>query len=198
MAASIMYGPLGMMILIVGLISAVAAVVFRHRVARAMKAEEEALAEAGVSSYLGFHLQRVNGLLADDSHRKRLMDAVDAAVQMRHNIDSLDTLSEAPSISCDQATDLAQILVQRLSQLRSVGASETRLPLILDEPFSDLDPSMKPLLLELLSTTAGNPQVIFLTEDEEVASWARLEALTGEVSIIEPRPEHEERRLIVA
>lgn len=221
---TMMVGPIGLLALLVGLGAAVGSIVFRRRMEEALVAEEQALEEAGASSYLGFHLQRVNGLLADDGHRKRLMDAaegsreaqreweavagsvtvdfafkhkdaVDAAAQVRRNVDSLDTMSSTtPSISRDQATDLAQVLVQRLSEARGIGKSDPTLPLVLDEPFADVDPSVKPLLLELLSTTAGNPQVIFLTEDEDVASWARLEALTGDVSIIEPTPEHEDRR----
>ena len=47
---------------------------------------------------------------------------------------------------------------------------------------------MKPALLELLRRTAGTPQVILLTDDEDVASWARLEALTGELTVLEPSP----------
>ena len=57
---------------------------------------------------------------------------------------------------------------------------------------------MKPPLLELLGRSSGNPQIIFLTEDEDVASWARLEALTGELAIVEPTPEHREERERVA
>jgi hypothetical protein len=58
------------------------------------------------------------------------------------------------------------------------------------------------MLLELLSSGAGSPQIIFLTEDEDVASWARLEALTGDVSIVEPEPvrddvEHADRTLAI-
>ena len=37
-----------------------------------------------------------------------------------------------------------------------------------------------------------SPQVILLTEREDVASWARLEALTGEVALVEPRTEPRE------
>ena len=44
-------------------------------------------------------------------------------------------------------------------------------------------------LLELVARSAGNPQVILLTADEEVASWARLEALTGELAVLEPTPD---------
>ena len=54
---------------------------------------------------------------------------------------------------------------------------------------------MKLLLLELLGRSAGEPQIVFLTEDEDVASWARLEALTGEVSVIEPAPEQDDVHL---
>ena len=44
------------------------------------------------------------------------------------------------------------------------------MPLLLDDPFQQLDPSVKPLLLELLGRSAGEPQIVFLTEDEDVAS----------------------------
>ena len=67
------------------------------------------------------------------------------------------------------------------------------MPLLLDDPFQQLDPSVKPLLLELLGRSAGEPQIVFLTEDEDVAAWARLEALTGEVALIEPAPAHDVR-----
>jgi len=44
-------------------------------------------------------------------------------------------------------------------------------------------------LLELVARSAGSPQVILLTADEDVASWARLEALAGTVSVLEPTPD---------
>ena len=45
---------------------------------------------------------------------------------------------------------------------------------------------------DVTANHAGSPQLIVLTQDEDVASWARLEALTGALSIIEPSPEHTE------
>ena len=33
---------------------------------------------------------------------------------------------------------------------------------------------------------SANQQVIYLTEDPDVASWARVEALTGQLAIVEP------------
>ena len=68
-------------------------------------------------------------------------------------------------------------------------------PLLLDDPFQQLDASVKPLLLELLGRSGGEPQIVFLTEDEDVASWARLEALTGDLALIEPQPSHDEHRV---
>jgi hypothetical protein len=49
------------------------------------------------------------------------------------------------------------------------------------------------MLLELLGRSAGDPQIVFLTEDDDVASWARLEALTGELALIEPEPEQDQK-----
>jgi uncharacterized protein YhaN len=197
-------------------------VVFRSAMERAERAEEEALAEAGAQSYLGFHLQRVNGLLSSDANRKKLMAAaedhkkaitewkriagdiqvdwalehreeVEAMAHVRRDITSLGTLSQsAPDMDNDKATDLARVLVSRLGEVRRFGSEGESFPLILDDPFVDLEPGIKPSLLELLGHGPGTPQLIFLTEDEDVASWARLEALTGALSIIEPTPESSE------
>ncbi|MEY2459727.1 MAG: thiamine transport system ATP-binding protein, partial [Acidimicrobiaceae bacterium] len=60
--------------------------------------------------------------------------------------------------------------------------------------FVELEGGLKPSLLELLGHGAASPQLIFLTEDEDVASWARLEALTGALSIIEPTPDAVEQK----
>ncbi len=95
----------------------------------------------------------------------------------------------APEADDDRTTDLAHVLVTRLSELRRLGVAGESFPLVLDDPFIDLEPAMKPALLELLGHTAGSPQLIFLTNDEDVASWARLEALTGALAIVEAQPD---------
>jgi hypothetical protein len=197
-------------------------VFFRSSMQKAAQLEEEALAEAGAQSYLGFHLQRVNGLLSDDQARKRIMAAaeafrvataawrnvagdvamgwalehheeIQAAARVRLDVTALSTMSStAPALDSDRTTDLARVLIGRLNELRSFGEDGESFPLILDDPLIGLHPSVKPALLELLGDAAGAPQLIFLTEDEDVASWARLEALTGALSILEPKPEHHE------
>ena len=47
------------------------AVVAERRIARASRAEQEALSEAGAQSYLGFHLERVNTMLSSVETRKK-------------------------------------------------------------------------------------------------------------------------------
>lgn len=205
-------------------LSVLLSVIFRSAMERASRAEEEALAEAGAQSYLGFHLQRVNGLLSSDANRKKLMTAaedhkkamiewkriagdiqvdwafehreeVDATAHVRKDITALSALSSTgPDMNDDRAADLARVLVTRLSEARHFGLGGESYPLMLDDPFVDLDPGLKPSLLELLGHGSGTPQLVFLTEDEDVASWARLEALTGALSIIEPTPDAAENK----
>jgi hypothetical protein len=209
-------GVVGLLFMAVALAGVAASLMARARVGRATKAEEKALADAGANSYLGFQLQRVNGLLGNDSSRKALMDVAGArrtarsewqqiagdipvewalanreeiheASRLRREVDALGAISStAPDVPNDLMGDLAHVLVSRLAELRSVAGEGV--PLLLDDPFQQLDRSVKPLLLELLGRSAGEPQIVFLTEDEDVASWARLEALTGDVALIEPEP----------
>lgn len=215
-------GTAGLGFLAIAVLSVVASLVARAQLIRAGQAEEAALAEAGASSYLGFQLQRVNSLLGDDTSRRAFMDVAEArrgalaewhtlagdipvewalanreeitvAAGLRREVDALASLSSSPETAADDATDeLTQALVARLAEARSVAGEGV--PLILDDPFHQLDPAVKLRLLELLGRSAGEPQVVILTEDEDVASWARLESLTGEVSLIEPVPQHEDER----
>ena len=194
----------------------------RTRAEKARKAEAEALADAGAQSYLGFHLQRVNGMLSSDQARKRLItvgeahrtahaawteiagdvpvewaidhyEEISAAARVRIDITAHATMAAAEHVvEDDTTTDLARVLIARLAELRRLGDGTEALPLILDDPFAELDRSAKPALLELLSHTSGSPQLIYLTDDEDVASWARLEALTGALAIIEPDAESPE------
>jgi hypothetical protein len=220
--AALFMPPAAFPLLAIALVSVLVSVWFRNTVNRAAKAEDEALAEAHAQSYLGFQIQRVNGLLSSDAHRKELMQAaqahrgaveawraisgdiqVDWALEHREEIvvtarvrDEMHTLGALSSTGSmpedDKTSDLARVVLARLVELRTLGNNES-FPLVLDDPFVDVEKSTKPALLELLNRADNAPQLIFLTEDEDVASWARLEALTGVLSIVEPQPEHDER-----
>ncbi|HEX5365828.1 MAG TPA: hypothetical protein VFW63_04065 [Acidimicrobiales bacterium] len=110
---------------------------------------------------------------------------IQAAARLRQHIAALRSLSSsAPDLSDDEAVALAQAIVSQLTAATGTGGN--RPPVVLDETFEQLEPAVVPLLLELLPGLVGDLQVILLTEDEAIASWARLEALAGELALIEP------------
>ena len=185
-----------------------------QRMERARKAENEALAAAGAESYLGFHLQRVNGLLDSEQARKRLMEAdheYEAAMQawMRlagdivpdwanehraeieataDQLQNMTTFGSGPMVDTDddQIAALAHALMQRLTKVRDIGPAGESLPLVLDDALVGLDSDMKASLLELLVHSSDDQQIVFLTQDSQVTEWARVEAITGELAILEP------------
>jgi hypothetical protein len=110
---------------------------------------------------------------------------IQAAARLRQHIAALRSLSSsAPDLSDDDAVALAHAIVSQLNAAtKNTGA---RPPVLLDETFDQLEPAVVPLLLELLPGLVGDLQVMLLTEDEAIASWARLEALAGELSLVEP------------
>jgi hypothetical protein len=206
--------------LAVAMLTTVIAIRFRRRMELARKAESEALATAGARSYIGFHLQRVNGLLQGQHNRQRLAQAaedhrqavarwgalagevaVEWALTMRERIaTAAQRLADegrartglaGPSLRSVEPADLAHALVARLAELRHAGPGGQSLPLVLDEPLIGVEPSIKQWMLELIGRSAGTPQVVYLTEDEDVAAWARMEAVAGHLAVIEPSPEHE-------
>jgi hypothetical protein len=191
---------------------------FRRRVERARRSEQDALEAAGAQSYLAFHVQRVDELVQEDKARQRLLAAaadhrraagrwielagdvsvdwalehhaeIAVAARLRADVRNLGVMSSTAPEQQDAVSDLAHALVGRLNRARTLGALGETFPLVIDEPFGGLDPALKAPLLEVLAQSSGRPQVILLTADEEIASWARLEALTGELAVLEPTPD---------
>lgn len=202
--------PLG----VVAMISVAVSIRYWKRMDRARAEEDAALAEAGAQSYLGFHLQRVNSLLSSDVGRRRLIVAaeehrdaaqrwaalagdvdVEWAAQNRPEITAAAKLRQSvrpagPLDDSDEATDdtaaIAHAVVGRLTALRGLGGSSESFPALLDEPFAHVDSAVLPALLEILVNSSEHQQVVLLTESPAVASWARLEAMTANIGIIEP------------
>ena len=191
------------------------AVVFRRRMEHARVAEDEALARAGKQSYIGFQIQRVDRLLdgqkslsrvAMASEEQRLALAewqqiagdispdwalqnrqqIEAQSQRRHGGDG--TGGVHPDLD---PAELAHWLAARFTALRRVGPAGESLPLVLDDPLVGVDAGVKQWVLELIGRSAGSPQVVYLTADPDVAAWARLEAMAGHLSVLEPAPEEE-------
>ncbi|WP_426574288.1 hypothetical protein [Aquihabitans sp. McL0605] len=202
-------------ILAIGLITVLMAFMLRARVEAVQRQEQSALADAGVNSYLGYVVGRVNDMMDDtESRRRRLAVAedhraaamrwtrlagdvsvewalshheeIETAARLRRELSNLGQISTTAPALDEETTALAQSLISHLGRLRTLGSGGESLPLILDDPFTEVAPSTKLTLMELLARSAGTPQVILLTDQDEVASWARLEALTGEVALVEP------------
>lgn len=193
-----------------------------RRMEAARRHEQEALQAAGAQSYLAFQINKVNGLVADDRQRRQLMrlaefhraalaewqllagdipvewalehraEIRDAAERLRSAVEVRNPMAVRLSPDEETAADLAHALLHRLNHLRTLAGGES-LPLFLDEPFPQVDATVKAELLELLMKASREQQVILLTEDEDVASWARLEAMTGGLSIVEPNTVAEDR-----
>ena len=202
--------------LAVAIAATAASIGYWQRLEQARRREEEALQAAGATSYLTFQLHRVNGLLGNDQARRLMMRAAEEhraalaewrvlvggiplewALQHRREIrQQAKTLRGGAGMhnplgvivvpSEDKTPELAQALLQRLQHLKSLGAGGESFPLLLDDALSGVDSTTKPELLELLTKASVNQQVIYLTEDPDVASWARVEALTGQLAIVEP------------
>jgi len=202
-------------ILAIGLVTILMAFMFRARVEAVQRMEQSALADAGVDSYLGYVVGRVNDMMEDTEARRRRLavaedhraaatrwtrvagdvsvewalshhEEIETAARLRRELSTLGQLSTTAPALDDETTALAQSLIAHLGRLRTIGSGGESMPLILDDPFTDVAPSTKLTLMELLARTAGTPQVILLTDQDEVATWARLEALTGEVALVEP------------
>jgi hypothetical protein len=174
-------GTLGVVPLAIIALAAVAvSIVYWRRMESARSAEDDALADAGAQSYLGFHLQRVNSLLSSDSGRRRLITAAeehrDAAQRWSVLAGDVDVewasrnhsfISEAARLRqnvaptgaagvderhVDDTAAIAHAVVTRLTDLRNLGGSTESVPALLDEPFANVDPGVLPALLEIMVT----------------------------------------------
>jgi hypothetical protein len=196
-----------------------------RQVRDAEAAEQEALVQVGANGYLNFHLQRVNKLLTSDQSRKRLMNAAEqhraalaewrliagditvewaqtnrseirAAARQSETANRLGVVARAtPKVGNEVARDVTSALVAKLAEVRTMGPGGECFPVILDDPFSSVPETAKSGLLEAVLKASSTQQIIFLTEDPAVSSWARVEALTGALAIVEPATAHAEEEV---
>jgi hypothetical protein len=183
----------------------------RRAVRQAERIEQEALGLAGAQSYLGFHLQRVNGMLSSAETRRRLATAADLhrkALATWHGIAAdipVDwafahqggivstalvehAMAAQPQLLSPSDRPAAEAVATLLTDSPGGHADDDLLPLILDEPFPDLDGPAARRLLGQLSRWSGLRQVILLTGSQVVRDWAAAEATMGKVHLIEAAP----------
>jgi uncharacterized protein YhaN len=204
---------LTILLAIIAVMMLTASLVRKYLMLRARKAEEAVLAEAGAQTYLGFHMQRVNGLVESQQARQNLIEAkvahdgalerwaelagdisLDWAFEHRDEIEAAAThvaavTDSGVSAPPDDADDLAactRALMQRVDDVRTFGPASESLPLIIDDAFSGLKADLKAKILGILVQVSESQQVVLLTSEDDVADWARSEAIHGTMSIIEP------------
>lgn len=199
-------------------LAVVVSVVFWRRTEAARRREEDALAEAGARSYLGFHLQRVNTLMSSDLSRRRLLKAaevhqratgrwqavagdtdVDWVLARRTRISAAARLGRdggsggattdaATHRPADEVAELHHAVSAAMAALRDVGGCGESYPLLVDEAFAHVERTTLPALLELLMRGARRQQVVVLTADPSIQNWAQLEAMAGTLGVVELRP----------
>jgi ABC-type molybdate transport system ATPase subunit len=74
-------------------------------------------------------------------------------------------------------------LTDRVASNRAITGDADPLPLFLEDPLQRLDRPEKAPVLEFLGRLAEHQQIVLVTGDEDVVAWARLEAMTGAVSV---------------
>ena len=88
--------------------------------------------------------------------------------------------------SPQKMAELERYLQERLAALRHCGADGESLPLLMDECFLHLRADAKWAMLDLVDRFSAHAQVIYLTNDNEVATWARRRATTGSIAFLDP------------
>jgi hypothetical protein len=180
----------------------------RRGVSKAERLETEALQMAGAQSYLGFHLQRVNGMLSSAETRRRLATAADLhrkALAAWHGVAgdiSVDwafdhqsaivatalvehALAAQPQLLAPEDRAKAEALATFLTDTPVTQSDDDVLPIVLDEPFEGLDPTATRRMLGQLSRWCGLRQVIVFSGSPVVRDWAAAEATLGKVHLVE-------------
>ena len=86
----------------------------------------------------------------------------------------------------EKVHEVRRYLQERLAALRRCGVGAESLPLLLDEGFLHLRSDAKWGMLDFLDRLSSEGQVVYLTNDGEVATWARRRAATGSISLLDP------------
>ena len=185
-------------------------VILNQRVLTARGDADEALADAGLRSYSSLQLQRIDGLLDNGRAHRRMVRAraerdeatrdwtalvggvdttwaLDHRDEIREAAESLTELGATTDVGPDDPSAIcAHAVLTRLRACRTLGPDGESLPLLLDDPFATIDADHRPALLRTLLRLAADHQIVILTDDDDIATWARAEAAHGTMSLVEP------------
>jgi hypothetical protein len=99
------------------------------------------------------------------------------------------TLGDQPAAAALASTaDIERYLLARVTAARNAGPQREPLPLILDDPFARIRGDRKWEVLDLVERLAQQAQIVYLTDDPDVALWARRRLATGSLLLLEATP----------
>ncbi|HEX2849310.1 MAG TPA: hypothetical protein VHN98_02100 [Acidimicrobiales bacterium] len=149
--------------------------------ADAREPDPEELASRREMTAMAFHT--ANRLVPDISLIKDRRAAVERRVLV------LEVQSDDEGVpSSEKIAEIERELQHRLAALRHCGRDGEQLPLLLDDCFLNLRADAKWQMLDLVDRLAAHAQLIYLTADPDVTTWARRRAATGSISFQEPHP----------
>ena len=169
---------------------------------------EDALADAGIRSYSSLQLDRIDGLLDTGNAQRRAVrariehdEAARAWTALARGIDlnwallnageiedaasMMNGLGAAGADPDDPSMRWAQTLMSRVHHCRSLGPDGERLPLLLDEPFTGVDPAHRTALLDAVRHQATQHQMVLFTNDVGIVAWTRGEVAAQRAALVE-------------
>jgi hypothetical protein len=115
-------------------------------------------------------------------------DRIRRCAELRAAVDVPSTARPGTGETSARSAALIAALTTRVADNRARVAGAESLPLFLDDPLAGVDGLDRAPVLELLGRLAGRQQVVVVTADEAVLSWARLEAKVGSLGVIASAP----------
>lgn len=112
-------------------------------------------------------------------------DLVDAERRLDLATDRVTELEAELDALADGPTPLQTRITDRLARTSLLNGHDDRLPVVIDDAVASLGPAEKELALDLLSRLSSRTQVILLTADLAVTTWARTRVPGGVVTLLE-------------
>lgn len=97
-----------------------------------------------------------------------------------------ERLREQGVLDASHAEQVQHHLMAKLTAARHFAPAGISLPVVIDDAFRQLDPEQKAEMLDLLDRLAERVQVIYFTDDVDVAVWARRHSGSGNLTLLEP------------
>ncbi|MDQ1401907.1 MAG: hypothetical protein QOG03_223 [Actinomycetota bacterium] len=85
-----------------------------------------------------------------------------------------------------EVSDVEPHFLARLAQVRRPGPHDETLFLMLDEPFVQLPADRKWAVMDMVERLGQQVQMLYLTDDPDVVTWARRRVMSGSITLLEP------------